>query len=146
MKKSPPKKALWMSLRVGRLAAAKTAKAKAEKLAKKVAKKRAKPWKKIAPMGDRMKARYKEYLKARGDFLEVNRWCDACWKIEKNPLLASHRSSEVHHKNGRLGRLLTDKSHFISVCRTAHQWIGDNPEKARELGLLCQKGVWNKQP
>lgn len=55
-------------------------------------------------------------------------------------------ATEVHHIRGRLGTLLLDKRFWLAVNRKTHDWIRDNPEKARYLGFLCQRGEWHVAP
>jgi len=43
-------------------------------------------------------------------------------------------TTEIHHKRGRVGALLTDESHFLAVCRSCHSMIELNPEWAKENG------------
>jgi uncharacterized protein YifE (UPF0438 family) len=71
-------------------------------------------------------SREKVYLKVRKKFLEKNPVCDfeGCWK----------KSTEVHHKKGRIGKLLTDDKHFMAVCPAHHRWIEKNPHSAKEKG------------
>lgn len=74
-------------------------------------------------------------------------YCEAChliWPNERRALLR-HWRDDTHHLLGKDGLLLFDVRHFKSVCRRAHQWIDANPDAARKLGLLADKGDWNKQ-
>ena len=87
-----------------------------------------------------MDAIYSEIAKL---FKHAYPWCEACVAIRNVHASSARETEDVHHKRGKVGLLLFDVRHFIPVCRTCHDWIGDNPEKARELGLLCEKGQWN---
>lgn len=53
-----------------------------------------------------------------------------CEKCREKP------TDDVHHKAGRIGEKLNDKTQFIAVCRTCHDEIHQNPNKARSLSLL----------
>ena len=64
----------------------------------------------------------REYGKARASFLVGNPKCRVCGK----------EATEVHHKRGRIGKLLTAVKHFLAVCRTCHQRIEENPVWAKE--------------
>lgn len=44
-------------------------------------------------------------------------------------------ATDIHHKHGRVGELYLDQSQFISICRTCHTWIHNNPKEAKELNL-----------
>lgn len=43
------------------------------------------------------------------------------------------REMDFHHPNGRIGDNLFN---FVTVCRPCHNWIHQNPKKAKELGYL----------
>lgn len=47
-------------------------------------------------------------------------------------------STEVHHKKGR-GKYLLDVSTWLAVCRSAHNYIHDNPKEAEEKGWLIRR-------
>lgn len=145
MKKTTKPKALWTTLRAGKAQLAKAAKVKATKLAQKAVARRIAPMKRIAPMSERMKSRNAEYRKVRDAFLKEYPFCGACGFIQNLNRRGAHYATEVHHLNGRAGKLITDTDKFLSVCRPAHIWIDANREKARELGLLCKRGEWNRQ-
>jgi len=59
----------------------------------------------------------------------------------KNPICAAKlpgclgKSSQVHHKKGRIGDLLIDTKYFLAVCMHCHQVIENNPELAKKLNL-----------
>jgi hypothetical protein len=44
-------------------------------------------------------------------------------------------AKDVHHK-GKRGKNYLDKTLMVAVCRECHNWIHENPGKARELGYL----------
>jgi len=66
-----------------------------------------------------------EYKKIRIQFLLDHPLCEVCEKQE---------SSEIHHKKGRIGELLTNTNHFLSVCRNCHRWIEEHPKMAKAFG------------
>jgi len=70
------------------------------------------------------------------------------WLIGKScAKCGSKHNLAVHHKNGRLGALLTYTPLFIALCPKCHDWVHNrNPEGARKLGLLCERGCWNTMP
>lgn len=49
----------------------------------------------------------------------------------------------IHHTRGRVGSLLCDTRHFLAICLSCHREIGDRPDWARSVGLLCRRGLWN---
>jgi hypothetical protein len=55
--------------------------------------------------------------------------------------LCTHRSTDVHHKAGRVGSLLLDEQLWMSVCRVCHQWIEEHPIEATEQGWRVSKTI-----
>jgi hypothetical protein len=43
-------------------------------------------------------------------------------------------ATEVHHKKGRIGDLLTDEKYFIGLCKFHHDWVESHPIEAKEHG------------
>lgn len=76
-------------------------------------------------------AQEREYSKLRAKYLEENPLCAVpgcgCW------------STEVHHKAGRIGDLLTDVTKFLAVCRHHHVVIELNPTWAKEQGYSISR-------
>ena len=72
-------------------------------------------------------------------------FCETCVAIRKCKAGQARETSDVHHKRGKTGLLLFDVRHFIPVCRPCHIWIGENIKAARALGMICEKGEWNKE-
>lgn len=66
----------------------------------------------------------KDYTKVRKVFLESLIFC----QVKGCKGLAT----EVHHKKGRIGKLLTDISYFLGVCRECHNKIELQPTWAKE--------------
>ena len=83
-------------------------------------------------ISDRRREQLKAYMAVRAEYMAANPMCCNCGK----------RASDIHHRRGKIGGLLTDTRFFSSVCRKCHDFIHDNPAKARELGLLCEYGKW----
>lgn len=79
-----------------------------------------------------------EYNKVRDVFLKENPKCMACVNG-----VCSGKATEIHHKRGRVGRLLCDARFFLAICRPCHNWIGDNGADARRLGLLAVASEFN---
>ena len=57
----------------------------------------------------------------------------------------SDRIVEVHHKYGRMGKLLTWKPGWIAVSKQGHRWIHSHITDARDYGWICPVGMWNDQ-
>jgi len=77
----------------------------------------------------------KLYSKLREIHLLEVSVCEAC---------RSRAASEIHHKRGRVGELLNDRTHWISVCRVCHDLIHRCPKWAAEKGYL-EPHSWNQK-
>lgn len=97
------------------------------------------PRKRVNQVSDKQRARNRAYNARVKVWKLENPQCRACRVLgEKvNP------TEDCHHKRGKLGKLLMDERHWIPMCRMHHDWIRDNPNLARALGLLAQPGQWN---
>lgn len=51
----------------------------------------------------------------------------------------TYEATEVHHKKGRIGTLLNDKSYFCAACRNCHDWAENNPKEAKEKGVSISR-------
>jgi len=87
----------------------------------------AKP-KKIRPLSKKRAQQNKLYLELRAAFL-VNKICP----------ITGEMATEVHHKKGRCGALLTDVRFFLAVSRRGHVWIEANPAEAEKLGYVIKR-------
>lgn len=85
--------------------------------------------KSISPVSKKKRVEMDTYSKLRKAFLVVKPKCEAklvgCAGI----------STDVHHKAGRVGDNYLKIGTWLSVCRSCHRFIEDNPEAAKELGL-----------
>lgn len=72
----------------------------------------------------------KDYSRLRREFLDQNPICQDCGK---------RRSSEIHHKAGRHGRMLLDVEHWGAICRKCHDRIHSAPAQARSRRWLYDK-------
>lgn len=90
-------------------------------------------YKRIAPLSDKRKIEQREYLKSRLIFLNEHQKCEAG--------LTGCRiwATEVHHKRGRIGRLLLNILYWLAVCRVCHRWIEEHPEEAKEKGFSLNR-------
>jgi hypothetical protein len=78
----------------------------------------------IKKVSDKRKFENKEYTKLRKLFLAEYTICQVkgCKELP----------TEVHHKKGRIGKLLTDTRYFLGVCRECHNKIELEPTWAKE--------------
>lgn len=98
--------------------------------------------KRVNPISKSRAKRMAEYRKVRAKYLKGNAVCGLY--ATRITVGCTMKSSDVHHSRGRVSNLLTDVRYFIPVCRACHDWIGNNVERARKLGLICSTGLWNK--
>jgi hypothetical protein len=87
------------------------------------------------------KARLRLYKTVAADFKAANPKCLCCGPVFSRP---ARDTRDIHHTRGRRGPLLTDVRFFVAACRECHNWIGDHPDGARAIGLLCEAGDWNR--
>lgn len=73
-------------------------------------------------------ARLAIYRKRRDNFLKLVPTCE----VEG----CKSKTSDLHHKAGRLGNNLIDEANFMGVCRPCHNWIHEHPKEAREKNYL----------
>ena len=85
--------------------------------------------KSISPVSKKRRVEMDEYYKKRLAFLALHRSCQA--KLTG----CTGKSTDVHHKAGRVGDNYLNMNTWLAVCRSCHSWIETNPVEAKELGL-----------
>lgn len=50
-----------------------------------------------------------------------------------------NKSTEVHHKSGRIGQLIHNTLYFLATCRSCHRYIEDNPFWSKEQGYSLNR-------
>jgi hypothetical protein len=96
-----------------------------------------KPTARQKPIPPRSQKRTKEeklYSGKRIIFLQENPMCQA-----HLPGICTKFSTDVHHKEGRIGDLLLDDTKWLAACRFCHEWIENNPEEAQEKGFSIKR-------
>ena len=88
----------------------------------------------INPISESLKESNKIYKVEKAEYMKEHPICEA-GVICKN----TAKSEDIHHKKGRLGKLLTDKRYFLAVCRRDHDWIELNPKEAKKLGFSLNR-------
>lgn len=73
-------------------------------------------------------------MKLRNEFLNDLEFCQAHIKG-----ICDFMPTEVHHRAGRTGALLTDVSKFLGVCMPCHRWIELHPKEAKEHGYSLSR-------
>lgn len=89
-----------------------------------------KPIKKVSK---KMVTELQKYKFKRTEFLETYPICQA--KLQG----CTKGSTQIHHKKGRIGDLLTDTTHFLAVCHSCHHWIELHPLESKELNLSLER-------
>lgn len=84
--------------------------------------------KRPSPVSPKMIESLKEYKTVRAKFLSRHPICQA--RISG----CTKEATQVHHKAGRLGALLTNDKYFLAVCHHCHCYIEVNPLEAKEKG------------
>ena len=99
----------------------------------------------LRPISKSRAAQSFKYRKLRKIFLKHQPWCQCCIPSGRAVSEGHFRSTQAHHSRGRSGKLYLDVRYWKAVCANCHRWITDNPEKARLINMLCDKGDWGKQ-
>jgi hypothetical protein len=85
--------------------------------------------KSISPVSKKRQVEMDGYSKLREAFLLAKPHCEA--KL----VGCTSKSTDVHHKTGRVGENYLKIGTWLSTCRNCHKWIEENPEAAKELGF-----------
>ena len=83
----------------------------------------------IAPQSKKKKEEASTYTKLRDAYLFLKPTCEA--KL----VGCTGKSTDIHHKKGRVGDNYLAIGTWLAVCRSCHQWIELNPNEAKELNL-----------
>ena len=85
--------------------------------------------KSISPVSKKRREEMDEYSKKRLAFLALHTICQG--KL----VGCTGKSTDVHHKAGRVGDNYLNMTTWLAVCRSCHTWIEINPVEAKELGF-----------
>lgn len=85
----------------------------------------------IRPRSQKRAKQEREYAKLRKVYLFTHPVCEV--------IGCGCESTEIHHKKGRIGDLLTDERYFLAVCRSHHNYIELHPEEAKEKGYSLSR-------
>jgi hypothetical protein len=115
--------------------------------------------KEIKPIAKESIKRGKEnriYLAERKKHLTENPECEAKVIDEKGKFICTYIATDCHHMAGKTGKLYTDKTNFLAVCRECHRWIELNPIEAKKRGFsrsrletnqeIIPEGEWAEWP
>jgi hypothetical protein len=103
------------------------------------------PLKKIAKS---TRKRMTAYLALSRVWLETHPWCEICKARNAHcpDVTEIRRATEVHHKRGRVGKLLLNTDFFVASCRDCREWPHTHPAAARAIGVLAGAAEWNTSP
>lgn len=84
----------------------------------------------IKQISDKRAAQNKLYRPLRAEYLLLHPICEVKG--------CNFKSRDIHHKFDGADRqkYFLDVDTWMAVCRVCHNWIGENPEEAKELGYL----------
>ena len=80
----------------------------------------------LRPYTKKRKAGLDLYGKLRVEFLTANPSCGIC----------HGRSSQIHHKRGRIGWRLCAEEFFLAICQECHTKVHENGRWARAIGYI----------
>lgn len=86
---------------------------------------------KISMKSLKRKVEEKLYLKKKKEYLTAHIRCEVKG--------CNYVSIDIHHKKGRVGKLLYDERFFMAVCRAHHRIIEDNPDEAKNNGYSLSR-------
>jgi hypothetical protein len=69
---------------------------------------------KIAKLSPKRKLQNDVYLKLRKMYLDAKPNCEVML------VGCTFNATEIHHAEGRIGKLLTDINNFVAICRNCH--------------------------
>lgn len=84
----------------------------------------------IKPRSDKRAEQYREYRQIRKLYLQDNYRCAVYPDLQ---------AVEIHHRAGKIGKLLTDTENFLPVSRKGHIFIEANPAIAYEKGWSLKR-------
>ena len=85
--------------------------------------------KSISPVSAKRRGEMDKYSQLREAFLVAKPHCEA--KLQG----CTGKSTDVHHKAGRVGDNYLKVGTWLALCRNCHSWIELNSEEAKELGF-----------
>ena len=92
-----------------------------------------KPQPKIKRVSDKRRKQESEYGKKRIAYLTAHQVC------EVRHAGCMYEATDIHHKAGRVGDLLTDERYFLAVCRKCHNHVEEHPAWAKEKGYSLSR-------
>jgi len=81
-------------------------------------------------MSNSYKKRLADYRIVRDEYMAKHEICQVCDRA---------KAEDLHHRKSRIGKMLTDVTYFLAVCRPCHERIHRDDLWARENGYLLSK-------
>jgi hypothetical protein len=53
--------------------------------------------------------------------------------------ITKEKTTDIHHKKGRIGDLLLDTRYWVALSRRGHKFVEENPEWARKNGFSLNR-------
>lgn len=83
----------------------------------------------IKPRSNKRAGEEREYARRRKKYLLMHPDCERCGKP----------ATEIHHRAGRIGKLLINVMYFMAVCPDCHHWIEEHPIESKEKGYSINR-------
>ena len=86
---------------------------------------------KIPKVSQKMKVRNLQYQVLRIEFLgkKENQICP----------ITKTKTTDIHHKKGRIGSLLLDTRYWVALSREGHKYVEEHPDWAKENGYSLSR-------
>lgn len=81
----------------------------------------------IPTISDKQIERLKAYKAARDEYMKKYPSCQA-----QIPEICTYVATDLHHKGGKVGDMLTNTKYFLALCRACHARIEMAPTWAKE--------------
>lgn len=81
----------------------------------------------ISPVSATRRNEYAIYREKRDEYFKTHQVCEF-------PGCRSRRIT-LHHKRGRIGKMLYDERYFCSLCGPHHTWVNEHNEEAAKMNL-----------
>lgn len=85
----------------------------------------------ISKVSKKTKERHKTYNELRLDYLALHPICEVGVKG------CTKKSTEIHHKRGRIGENLYRD--FCAICRNCHNYVESHPEESYQKGWMLKR-------
>jgi hypothetical protein len=90
----------------------------------------------IKKVSEAEKARQKEYKPLAMAFRKEHPACQL-----KVPGICTGKTQGIHHKRGKVGKLLIAVEHFLASCNPCNTWVEANHEEAVHMGLIEKRNT-----